>query len=73
MRGQITAIAFLVLGLVSTTLGNTLVGALTDYLFCDPNAVRSSAVIVAIFASILGSYPCAWACMPMSEQQRKTG
>ena len=54
MRGQITAIAFLVLALVATTLGNTLVGLLTDYVFVDPKAVRSSAVIVAIFASILG-------------------
>jgi MFS family permease len=54
MRGQITAIAFLVLALVATTLGNTLVGVLTDYVFVDPKAVRSSAVIVGIFASILG-------------------
>jgi MFS family permease len=54
MRGQITAIAFLILGLVSTTLGNTLVGVLTDYVFADPKAVRSSAIIVAISASILG-------------------
>jgi MFS family permease len=54
MRGQITAIAFLVLALVATTLGNTLVGLLTDYVFVDPKAVRSSAIIVGIFASILG-------------------
>ncbi len=54
MRGQITAIAFLVLALVSTTLGNSLVGLLTDYVFVDPKEVRSSAVIVAIFATILG-------------------
>jgi MFS family permease len=54
MRGQITAIAFLVLALVATTLGGTLVGLLTDYVFVDPKAVRSSAVIVGIFASIMG-------------------
>ena len=54
MRGQITAVAFLVLNLVATTLGNTLVGVLTDYVFADPKAVRSSAVIVAVSASILG-------------------
>ncbi len=54
MRGQITAIAFLVLALVATTLGGTLVGLLTDYVFVDPKAVRSSAVIVGVFASIMG-------------------
>jgi MFS family permease len=54
MRGQVTAIAFLVLALVATTLGNTLVGLLTDYVFVDPKEVRSSAVIVAVCASILG-------------------
>jgi MFS family permease len=54
MRGQITAVAFLVLALVATTLGNTLVGLLTDYVFVDPKEVRSSAVIVGVLASILG-------------------
>jgi len=54
MRGQVTAICFLILSLVASTLGNTLVGLLTDYVFVDPKAVRSSAVIVGIFASILG-------------------
>ena len=34
MRGQITAIAFLILSLVASTLGNTLVGLLTDYVLC---------------------------------------
>jgi len=54
MRGQITAIAFLVLALVASTLGGTLVGLLTDYVFVDPKDVRSSAVVVGIFASIMG-------------------
>ncbi|MEJ2247641.1 MAG: MFS transporter, partial [Acidobacteriota bacterium] len=54
MRGQVTAIAFLVLNLVATTLGNTLVGLLTDYVFVDVKEVRSSAVIVAVFATVLG-------------------
>jgi MFS family permease len=54
MRGQVTAIAFLVLNLVATTLGNTFVGLLTDYVFVDPKAVRSSAVVVAIIAAVLG-------------------
>jgi len=54
MRGQVTAIAFLVLNLVATTLGNTLVGLLTDYVFVDVKDVRSSAVIVAVFAAVMG-------------------
>ena len=54
MRGQITAIGFLVLNLVAFSLGMTSVGALTDYVFKDPTAVRSSAVIVGILGSILG-------------------
>ncbi len=54
MRGQVTAIAFLILALVATTLGNTLVGLLTDYVFVDVKEVRSSAVIVAVFATVLG-------------------
>jgi MFS family permease len=54
MRGQITAFAFLILAFVATLVGGTLVGVLTDYVFRDPKAVRSSAVIVGICASILG-------------------
>ena len=54
MRGQVTAIAFLVLALVATTLGNTLVGVLTDYVFVDAREVRSSAIIVAVCAAVLG-------------------
>ena len=54
MRGQITAIGFLVLNLVAITLGMTSVGLLTDYVFKDINDVRSSAVIVGILGSILG-------------------
>jgi uncharacterized membrane-anchored protein len=50
----VTAIAFLVLNLVATTLGNTLVGLPTDYVFVDVKEVRSSAVIVAVFATVLG-------------------
>ena len=34
MRGQVTAIAFLVLNLVATTLGNTLVGLLDGLCLC---------------------------------------
>jgi MFS family permease len=54
MRGQITAICFLILNLVAQTVGPAAVGALTTYYFADDKAVRSSAVIVGIAASILG-------------------
>jgi MFS family permease len=54
MRGQITAISFLILNLVAGTLGMTLVGLLTDYVFINAKSVNSAAVIVGIFASIMG-------------------
>ncbi len=54
MRGQITAICFLILNLVAGTVGAAAVGGLTTYYFADDKAVRSSAVIVGILASILG-------------------
>jgi MFS family permease len=54
MRGQITAICFLILNLVAGTVGYAAVGGLTTYYFADDKAVRSSAVIVGILASILG-------------------
>jgi len=54
MRGQITAICFLILNLVAMTAGISSVGFLTTYLFGDDKMVRSSAVIVGIIASILG-------------------
>lgn len=54
MRGQVTAICFLILNLVSSTMGPAAVGWLTTYYFADDAAVRSSAVIVGISASILG-------------------
>ena len=54
MRGQVTAIMFLILSLVAITLGMTSVGVLTDYVFKDPKAVNLSAVIVGILGSILG-------------------
>lgn len=54
MRGQVTAICFLILNLVSMTAGISAVGFLTSYVFADDLMVRSSAVIVGIIASILG-------------------
>ena len=54
MRGQVTAICFLILNLVSSTIGPAAVGWLTTYYFADDAAVRSSAVIVGIIASVLG-------------------
>jgi MFS family permease len=54
MRGQITALCFLILNLVANTVGPGAVGYLTTYYFADDKAVRSSAVIVGILGSILG-------------------
>jgi MFS family permease len=54
MRGQVTAICFLILNLLAGTLGTGAVGYLTTYVFADDKAVRSSAVIVGIVAAILG-------------------
>jgi MFS family permease len=54
MRGQVTAICFLLLNLLAGTVGSGAVGALTTYYFADDNAVRSSAVIVGIAAAVLG-------------------
>jgi MFS family permease len=54
MRGQITAICFLILNLLAQTLGAAAVGGLTTYYFADDKAVRSSAVIVGILGAILG-------------------
>jgi MFS family permease len=54
MRGQIVAICFLVLNLVAMSGGPAAVGWLTDFFFADPKAVRSSAIIVGIVASVLG-------------------
>jgi MFS family permease len=54
MRGQVTAICFLILNLVAGTVGSGAVGYLTTYYFADDKAVRSSAVIVGIVAAVLG-------------------
>ncbi len=54
MRGQITAICFLVLSLIAMNTGMPMVGLLTSYVFHDDLMVRSSAVIVGLFASICG-------------------
>jgi MFS family permease len=54
MRGQITALCFLILGLVSGPVGMSTVGFLTDYVFKDPMMVRSSAVITGLAASAIG-------------------
>jgi MFS family permease len=54
MRGQITAICFLILNLIAGTVGSGAVGYLTTYIFADDKAVRSSAVIVGIVAAVLG-------------------
>ena len=54
MRGQVTAVCFLILNLVAGTIGPAAVGWLTTHYFADDAAVRSSAVIVGIIASVLG-------------------
>ena len=54
MRGQVTAICFLILNLVAMTAGMSTVGFLTTYIFADDLMVRSSAVIVGFIASLLG-------------------
>jgi MFS family permease len=54
MRGQITALCFLILNLVANTVGPGAVGYLTTYYFADDKAVRSSAVIVGILGAVLG-------------------
>jgi MFS family permease len=54
MRGQVTAICFLILNLVAGIIGPSAVGWLTTYYFVDDKMVRSSAVIVGFVASVLG-------------------
>jgi MFS family permease len=54
MRGQVTAICFLILNLVAGIVGPSAVGWLTTYFFADDKMVRSSAVIVGFVASVLG-------------------
>jgi MFS family permease len=54
MRGQVTAICFLILGLVAMNVGAPAVGFITTYVFKDDLMVRSSAVIVGVIASVLG-------------------
>ena len=54
MRGQVTAVCFLLLNLIAGAIGPGAVGFLTTYCFADDKAVRSSAVIVGVVASILG-------------------
>jgi MFS family permease len=54
MRGQVTAICFLILNLVAGTVGPSAVGWLTTHYFADDKMVRSSAVIVGFAASVLG-------------------
>jgi MFS family permease len=54
MRGQVTAICFLILNLVAMSVGMSAVGFFTTYLFGDDLMVRSSAVIVGFIASVLG-------------------
>ncbi len=54
MRGQVTAICFLILNLIAGPLGSSTVGFLTSYIFADDLMVRSSVVIVGLCASVLG-------------------
>ena len=54
MRGQVTALCFLMLSLVAMNVGMSSVGFLTSYVFRDDLMVRSSAVIVGFAASLLG-------------------
>jgi MFS family permease len=54
MRGQVTAICFLILNLVAGPFGMSAVGFITTYVFADDLMVRSSAVIVGFIASVLG-------------------
>jgi MFS family permease len=53
LRGQVSALLILVGGIVGAGMGTTIVGAATDYLFCDPARVRDSmALVSAIFGPI---------------------
>jgi MFS family permease len=54
MRGQITAAYLFVLSLISGSATPAAVGYLTTYYFADDKAVRSSAVLVAVVAAVLG-------------------
>ncbi len=54
MRGQVTAICFIILSLVAINVGMSAVGWITSYVFVDDLMVRSSAVIVGFIASVLG-------------------
>ena len=54
MRGQVTAVCFLILSLVAMNAGMSSVGFITTYVFRDDLMVRSSAVIVGLIASLLG-------------------
>ncbi|MGD9159735.1 MAG: MFS transporter [Desulfobacteraceae bacterium] len=54
MRGQVTAICFLILGLVAQNASLPAVGFITTYVFQDDLMVRSSAVIVGFLASLIG-------------------
>ena len=65
LRAQGVAVYFLVLGLLSRTLGPSSVAWVTDYVFHDEGAIRYSLVIVnvvvmtialGLFAAGLGSY-----------------
>lgn len=54
MRGQVTALCFLIITLVAGNVGMAAVGWLTSYVFADDMMVRSSAVIIGFIASLLG-------------------
>jgi MFS family permease len=54
MRGQVTAICFLVINLVAMNVGMSSVGLITTFIFRNDLMVRSSAVIVGFIASVLG-------------------
>jgi MFS family permease len=59
LRGQASAIYYLVISVVGLTLGPLVVGLLTDFVFRDPRAIGSALAIVAIVVGPLAGW-LAW-------------
>lgn len=63
LRGQGAALYFLVVGIVSSTLGPTSVALLTDHVFHDPQALRWSLAIVNVIG-MTAAMALLWAALP---------
>jgi MFS family permease len=67
MRGVITAVYFLLIGLLSTGLGPFAVGLATDYLFQDKAAIGRSLSTVSLLTGIPGALLLAIGLRPFRE------